>query len=308
MSKVGSGDSLAQACQDAILQGLQPLITELESISNMIGSLKESLGRFGENGEKGVLTDALDKIQGLQGDVQSMAKTSHPSFTEEGNFGKAKDAFMSRKLMDDEIRRCRDNLIVTFEPGCAKIGDKINPDLVRALNVEKKRLPSDLRNLTDESGELKLFSGKDIKWSRLRSPKLGKNSDKAVFRLCISGQYGKRCFYQSLKQGGEKFAGIQVRPEVPVYLRDAQKKGEGLSFFIRKQRTGIKTKTTFNAAKNGVEVLIGHKNEGSQVKFVKVATSFEEEGCSRLEEDMTEDDLKNMAGSCLEKLDSSVEQ
>ena len=55
-------------------------------------------------------------------------------------------------------------------------------------------------------------------------------------------------------------------------------------------------------------MLIGHKNEGSQVKFVKVATSFEEEGCSCLEEDMTEDDLKNMAVSCLEKLDSSVEQ
>ena len=52
MSKVGSGDSLAQVCQDAIIQGLQPLINELESLSNMIGSLKDSLGKIGENGGK----------------------------------------------------------------------------------------------------------------------------------------------------------------------------------------------------------------------------------------------------------------
>ena len=46
--------------------------------------------------------------------------------------------------------------------------------------------------------------------------------------------------------------------------------------------------------------------EGAAIFFMQ--SSFEEEGCSRLEEDMTEDDLKNMAVSCLEKLDSSVEQ
>ena len=308
MSKVGSGDSLAQVCQDAIIQGLQPLINELESLSNMIGSLKDSLGKIGENGEKGVLTDALVKIHELKGDVQGLSKTSHPSFTEEGSFGKSKDAFMNRKVMDDEIRRCRDNLIVTFEAGSSKIGDKITGDLVRALNVEKKRLPGDLKNLKDENDEIKIFTGKDIKWDRLRSPRAGKKSDKSVFRLRISGQYGKRCLYQALKQGGEKFAGIQVRPEVPVYLRDAQKMGEKLSFFIRKQQTGIRTKTSFNAAKNGIEVHIGHKNEGRQVKFVKVSATFQEEGCLRLEEDMTEDDLKSMAASCIEKLDSTVEQ
>ena len=37
-------------------------------------------------------------------------------------------------------------------------------------------------------------------------------------------------------------------------------------------------------------------------------TTFQEEGCLRLEEDMTEDDLKSMAASCIEKLDSTVEQ
>ena len=84
--------------------------------------------------------------------------------------------------------------------------------------------------------------------------------------------------------------------------------GEKLSFFIRKQQTGIRTKTSFNAAKNGIEVHIGHKNEGCPVKFVKVSASFQEEGCSRLEEDMTEDGLKAMAASCIEKLDSTVEQ
>ena len=110
-----------------------------------------------------------------------------------------------------------------------------------------------------------------------------------------------------MKQGGDKFGGIQVRPEVPIYLREPQKVGEGVSFFIRKQQTGIRTKCIFNASKNGIEVLIGHKNDGRTVKFVKVAASFPEEGCSLLEEEMTEENLKSLAAKCIEKLDSTVE-
>ena len=306
IAKVGSGDSsLAQVCQDAILKGLQPLIEEIGMLSTMIAGLKEGLGGFRENGEKGVLTGALTKLVQLEGEIRGIEKSPIHSFEEEGSFAKDKGAFMSRKVIDDEIRRCRDSLIVTFDAEASKVGNKITPDLVKALNVEKKRLPADLKNLTDEEGQIKSFSAKDLSWSRLRSPRLGRNANKAVFRLRLSGQYGKRCLFQVLKQGGDKFAGLQVKPEIPSYLREAMKISESLAFFIRKQKPGTRTKCSFHGRKNGIEVLIGRKSEGaSSVKYTKVAASFEEDGCILLEDEMTEAQLRDLAVRCIEKMNN----
>ena len=80
VGKIGKGDSsLAQVCQDAILMGLQPLIEEVGSLSNMINNLMDSLGRVGEEGEKGVLTEALTKLGSLETDMRMLTRSSLPS-------------------------------------------------------------------------------------------------------------------------------------------------------------------------------------------------------------------------------------
>ena len=307
MSKSGSGESsLAQACQDAILQGLQPLISEVSSLSTMINKLMDGLGKFGEDGEKGVLTEALTRLGDMEETIGGLtkAKASLPSFTEEGSFGKDKDTFLSRKVIDDEIRRCRDSLIITFDSNAPKIGQKLTGDLVKALNAEKKRLPTDLKNLTDQNGEIKQFIAKDLTWSRLRSPREGRNADKTIWRLRIDGQYGKKCMFLVLKHDADRFGNMQVRPEIPAYLREANKVAEGLAYFIRKKQTGIRTKCSFNAKKNGIEVHIGKKIDGSAIRFLKVAASFTEGDCVILQEDLTDNSYQELATECLDKLNN----